>query len=98
MLNMKHQFPVEWEVLKSGKTPALSIQEQHYPFLVRDKKPTFEPRDVTLYAKGSVNPLEQGIDGDYFTVTLDSKGINFLKPAEWQWPDDLYLIIPYILV
>ncbi|MBK8706154.1 MAG: hypothetical protein IPN33_23050 [Saprospiraceae bacterium] len=53
-----------------------------------------------IYAKGSANPLKQGLgnNGEYFTITLDSEGINFLKPKEgWQWPEDMYLIIPYTL-
>ncbi len=95
MLSMKHHFPAEWEQLKSSGATKLPIQEQHFPFMVRGKNPTFTPTDVTLHAKGGdADPLAT-IEANNDT-SLNNLKVNSL-PETKKWPDDLYLIIPYTI-
>jgi hypothetical protein len=74
-INLKHELPNEWHLLKSNGTVELTLDKSRLPYLAQALDAEIE--NVVVLAKVTGNPAT-------FTLDLDSNALNLSRITEWK--------------
>ena len=75
-LNMKHDLPNEWHLLKTNATVALTIAKSRLPYFVQSLEDV-EIEKVTLITRVKNNPAS-------YSVNIDGNPVNLSRIDEWK--------------
>ena len=75
-LNMKHDLPDEWHLLKTNGTVELTIAKSRLPYFVQSIEDV-EIEKVTLIARVKTNPAS-------YSVNIKSSPVNLSRIDEWK--------------
>ena len=74
-INMKHDLPNEWHLLKANRTIDLKIDKSRLPYMAQTLDAAIE--EVIFVAKIKGNPGS-------FSLTVDTVAMNLARKDEWQ--------------
>jgi hypothetical protein len=75
-LNMKHDMPNEWHLLKTNATVDLTIAKSRLPYFVQSLE-DFEIEKVTIITRVKNNPAS-------YSVNIDGNAVNLSRIDEWK--------------
>lgn len=75
-LNMRHDLPDEWHLLKTNGTVDLTIAKSRLPYFVQSLE-DFEIEKVTLITRVKNNPAS-------YSVNIDGSPVNLSRIDEWK--------------